>query len=114
VELSEETEDTGHWILKKLRSIRRGAEEFQPDIRPRLVVITKLQDPFNFYGLARYYESFRDDSDYLYLYISTRCPMTDIDRDRSLESWIRLLRFASRLPRDHLQTKKILSRLLKI
>jgi hypothetical protein len=82
------TEDTGHWILKKLRSIRRGAEEFQPDIRPRLVVITKLQDPFNFYGLSRYYESFRDDSDYLYLYISTRCPMTDADRDRSLESKI--------------------------
>ncbi|MFW9798561.1 MAG: hypothetical protein ACFFE2_16095, partial [Candidatus Thorarchaeota archaeon] len=91
------TEDTGHWILKRIRSIVRGGKEFQPDIRPRFVVITKIQDPFNFYGLSRYYKSFRDDSDYLYLYISTRCPMTEADRDRSLETKIELQREGIRI-----------------
>lgn len=86
------TEDTGHWISKKLRALIRRGKDFPPDIRPRFVVITKLQDPFNYYNLPRYYNTFRDDLDYLYMYISSRCPMTEEDRRRSLESKIELQR----------------------
>jgi len=84
------TEDTGNRILRKLRSLIRRKKEFPPDIRPRFVVITKLQDPFNYYDHPGYYHSFRDDLEYLYLYISKRCPMTEVDRKRSLESKIEL------------------------
>ena len=86
------TADTGFWLFRKLRSLFRRGKKFPPDIRPRFVVITKLQDPFNYYRLARYYNTFRDDLDYLYLYISSRCPMTDDDRKRSVESKLTLER----------------------
>lgn len=88
----EKTQDTGHWLSKRIRYIIRRGKEFPPDVRPRFVVITKLQDPFNYYNLPRYYDTFRDDLDYLYLYISSRCPMTEEDRRRSLESKIELQR----------------------
>ncbi len=86
------TKDTGNRILIWLRSLIRGGKEFPPDIRPRFVVITKLQDPFNYYSHLEYYHTFRDNLDYLYLYINKRCPMTEQDRIRSLESKIELQR----------------------
>jgi hypothetical protein len=78
--------DTGHPFLIKLRKRKRRGEKFQTDIRPRFVVITKLQDPFNHYGHDDYDESFRDDPEYLYLYISTRCVISEAEEDLSLET----------------------------
>ncbi|MFQ5832738.1 MAG: hypothetical protein ACE5H4_08555, partial [Candidatus Thorarchaeota archaeon] len=52
------------------------------DVRPRFVVITKLQDPFNFYNHpGNYYDTFRDDLEYLYVYINHRCSFTPEDRE---------------------------------
>ncbi len=45
---------------------RKATRTKKTDKRPRLVVITKLQDPFNSTNQTDFCESFRDDPEYLY------------------------------------------------
>lgn len=58
------------WNLVKI-------DKDSPDIRPRFVIITKMQDPFNFYEYDSFLKTYRDDLEYLYEYITTRCPITE-------------------------------------
>ncbi len=59
-------------VLKRTTSYTSG-DSHESARSPRLVVITKLQDPFDYWNCWDYenfYDTFRDDTDYLYAYIS--------------------------------------------
>ncbi len=84
----------------------RGGKKIPHDIRSRFVVITKLQDPFNFYNHDEYYNTFRDDLEYLYKYITNRGPMTEADQRRSVQNKADYVRTGRRVePREIAQIK---------
>ena len=71
-EVENHLNDTRLKVLWNLVQVRRDKDDNikEYDTRPRLKVITKLQDPFNSLELPYYEDDFRDDIEYLYMYIT--------------------------------------------
>ncbi|MFX0108614.1 MAG: hypothetical protein ACFE7R_10040, partial [Candidatus Hodarchaeota archaeon] len=96
-------------IARRVKLFFRGGKKIPPDIRPRFVIITKMQDPFNFYNYDKdeFYDTFRDDIEYLYRYITDRCPMDPTIRELSGIAMVGLERRGRKVgPKEYAQIEQ--------